>query len=363
VIVMAKILVTGSAGFIGYHIARALASEPSSEVLCLDNINSYYDVELKLSRLRELGFEANRESCETVSSKIFPNLRFVKMELSDKDGVMRLFRDEGFEYVIHLAAQAGVRYSLENPYSYIDSNIYAFLNVLEGCRHNPVRHLLYASSSSVYGLNDEIPFSEEHSVDFPASLYACTKKADELMAHAYSHLYDIPCTGLRFFTVYGPWGRPDMACFIFTRKIYGNEAIDIYNYGNMRRDFTYIDDVVRAVISLLRVTPEPMAKEGTTSRARYCVYNIGNNSPVTLTEFIETLESQIGVTARKNLMPMQPGDVPATYADIAKIQQVVQFSPQTPLRDGLKAFVDWYVEMYGDGRSAELRSARHGSDG
>jgi UDP-glucuronate 4-epimerase len=347
---MDKILVTGSAGFIGYHVAKALALGASYEVLCLDNINDYYDVGLKFSRLRDLGFDAGGENRNIISSAVFPNLRFVRMDLSDREEVARLFRDERFEYVIHLAAQAGVRHSLENPYAYIDSNIYAFLNVLEGCRHNPVRHLLYASSSSVYGLNGEIPFSEDHNVDFPASLYACTKKADELMAHAYSHLFDIPSTGLRFFTVYGPWGRPDMACFIFTKKICANEPIDIFNYGNMRRDFTYIGDVVSAVVSLIPVIPEPMAREGINSKARYRVYNIGNNSPVTLTEFIETLESQIGITARKNPMPMQPGDVPATYADIAKIQQAVPFSPQTPLRDGLRAFVDWYLEMYGDGR-------------
>ncbi|MDR1471241.1 MAG: NAD-dependent epimerase/dehydratase family protein [Synergistaceae bacterium] len=347
---MAKILLTGSAGFIGYHVAKALSSDSSSDVLCLDNINDYYDVGLKLSRLKDLGFDVDGGSHEMVSSGISPNLRFIRMDLSDRGGVERLFKEEAFEYVIHLAAQAGVRYSLENPYSYIDSNIYAFLNILEGCRHNPVRHLLYASSSSVYGLNDVVPFSESHNVDHPASLYACTKKSDELMAHAYSHLFDIPCTGLRFFTVYGPWGRPDMACFIFTRKIYGNEPIDVYNHGNMQRDFTYIDDVVSAVVSLIPAVPEPMTKEGTTSRAKYRVYNIGNNSPVALMEFIETLESRIGITAKKNLLPMQPGDVPATYADIDEIQRDTQFRPQTPLRDGLGAFVDWYVKMYGNGR-------------
>ncbi|MDR1916269.1 MAG: NAD-dependent epimerase/dehydratase family protein [Synergistaceae bacterium] len=343
---MAKVLLTGSAGFIGYHVAKTLAQDSRYEVLCLDNINDYYDVGLKYARLEDLGFETGGGCKGIISSRTCPRLRFIRLDLADREGVSRLFKDESFEYVIHLAAQAGVRYSLENPYAYIDSNIYGFLNILEGCRHNPVRHLLYASSSSVYGLNSEVPFSEDHNVDCPASLYACTKKADELMAHSYSHLFGIPCTGLRFFTVYGPWGRPDMACFLFTRKIYSNEPIDIYNHGDMRRDFTYISDVVSAIVSLLPIVPEPMSKEGTNSKARCCIYNIGNNSPVALMEFIETLESLIGITSRKNLMPMQPGDVLATYADITNIQRHTSFHPQTPLREGLKAFVDWYKATY-----------------
>jgi UDP-glucuronate 4-epimerase len=336
-----KILVTGAAGFIGYHTAKALAENGANEVIGLDNINDYYDVALKYARLSDLGIEKGTE----ISAK-YPNLSFVRADLADFETLNRLFEKRRFKRVINLAAQAGVRHSLKNPQTYIDSNITGFLNILECCRRHAVDHLIYASSSSVYGLNSEMPFSEEQRLDFPASLYACTKKSNELMAHAYSHLFDIPATGLRFFTVYGPWGRPDMACFKFAEQIYAGEPIEIYNFGRMKRDFTYIDDVARAIVALIDAPPDPINESITTSRARSRVFNIGNNAPVDLMEFVRTLEELLGRNAQKILLPMQPGDVPETYASIDRLKAKGLFAPDTPLKEGLKRFVEWYKTTY-----------------
>lgn len=342
---MNRILVTGAAGFIGFHLAAELAAGPGRSVFCLDNINDYYDPSLKLARLNELGVDtANLDG--VLGSAKYPGLKFVKADLLDREKLLEIFCENSFDCVVHLAAQAGVRYSLKNPYTYIDSNVTGFLNILEACRKYPVKHLLFASSSSVYGLNKKVPFSESDRVDCPTSLYAATKKTCELMAHTYSHLYDIPCTGLRFFTVYGPWGRPDMAYFSFTKKIYAGEPIDIYNHGKMSRDFTYIDDITDGIIALTKCVPEPICDDSTGSRARYDIFNIGNNEPVPLLEFVETLESIIGTEAVKNLLPMQPGDVPATCADISKIKNAVGFDAGTSLKDGLGKFVEWYRGFY-----------------
>lgn len=342
---MPNFLLTGTAGFIGFHLASLLASDSSNDIVGLDCVNDYYDPSLKLARLLELGFDTT--SLESIStSNKYPNLRFIKVDLLDKENLFELFAENAFDCVIHLAAQAGVRYSLQNPYTYIDSNVSAFLNILEACRAYPVKHLIFASSSSVYGLNKKIPFSESNAVDFPASLYAATKKSDELMAHTYSHLFDIPCTGLRFFTVYGPWGRPDMAYFSFTKKILAGEPIDIFNYGDMRRDFTYIDDIVAGITSLIDHIPKAICDPSTGSRARYDIFNIGNNKPVALLDFVETLELAIGRSTEKNLLPMQPGDVPETYADISKLNKAVGFAPRTTIKEGLTRFVDWYRSYY-----------------
>lgn len=340
-----KVLITGSAGFIGFHLASLLAAEPGNEIVGLDNINDYYDPSLKMARLAQLGFEPVQVGAVSVSDK-YPNLRFVKMDLLDREELFRLFSENSFDCVVNLAAQAGVRYSLTNPHAYIDSNVSGFLNILEACRAYPVKHLIYASSSSVYGLNKKLPFSESDAVDYPASLYAATKKANELMAHTYSHLYDIPCTGLRFFTVYGPWGRPDMAAFLFAKNIYAGKPIDIFNYGDMRRDFTYVDDIVKGIASVIPHVPEPVRDPSTGSAAKYNIFNIGNNEPVTLLEFVETLELAIGKTAEKNLLPMQPGDVPETYADIAKLKAAVGFAPTTSIKEGLGNFIAWYRDFY-----------------
>ncbi|HFP0743923.1 TPA: NAD-dependent epimerase, partial [Escherichia coli] len=302
-----------------------------------DNINDYYDVKLKESRLEKL---------ESLS------FTFYKLDLADRDGMAKLFETEQFERVIHLAAQAGVRYSLENPYAYADSNLTGYLNILEGCRHNKVQHLLYASSSSVYGLNRKMPFSTDDSVDHPVSLYAATKKANELMAHTYSHLYSIPTTGLRFFTVYGPWGRPDMALFKFTKAMLEGKSIDVYNYGKMKRDFTYIDDIVEAIVRIQDVIPQPdpewTVEEGSpaTSSAPYRVYNIGNSSPVELMDYINALEQALGLEAKKNMMPIQPGDVLNTSAETQALYKTIGFKPETPVQQGVKNFVDWYKEYY-----------------
>ncbi|HFP9810656.1 TPA: NAD-dependent epimerase, partial [Escherichia coli] len=301
------------------------------------NINDYYDVKLKESRLEKL---------ESLS------FTFYKLDLADRDGMAKLFETEQFERVIHLAAQAGVRYSLENPYAYADSNLTGYLNILEGCRHNKVQHLLYASSSSVYGLNRKMPFSTDDSVDHPVSLYAATKKANELMAHTYSHLYSIPTTGLRFFTVYGPWGRPDMALFKFTKAMLEGKSIDVYNYGKMKRDFTYIDDIVEAIVRIQDVIPQPdpewTVEEGSpaTSSAPYRVYNIGNSSPVELMDYINALEQALGLEAKKNMMPIQPGDVLNTSAETQALYKTIGFKPETPVQQGVKNFVDWYKEYY-----------------
>ncbi|EMB3045767.1 NAD-dependent epimerase, partial [Escherichia coli] len=307
------------------------------QVVGIDNINDYYDVNLKESRLEQL------ES---------PSFTFYKLDLADRDGMAKLFETEQFDRVIHLAAQAGVRYSLENPYAYADSNLTGYLNILEGCRHNKVQHLLYASSSSVYGLNRKMPFSTDDSVDHPVSLYAATKKANELMAHTYSHLYSIPTTGLRFFTVYGPWGRPDMALFKFTKAMLEGKSIDVYNYGKMKRDFTYIDDIVEAIVRIQDVIPQPepewTVEEGSpaTSSAPYRVFNIGNSSPVELMDYITALEQALGLEAKKNMMPIQPGDVLNTSAETQALYKTIGFKPETPVQQGVKNFVDWYKEYY-----------------
>ena len=331
-----KFLVTGAAGFIGFHVSKRLLND-GHQVVGIDNINDYYDVKLKESRLEQL------ES---------PSFTFYKLDLADRDGMAKLFETEQFERVIHLAAQAGVRYSLENPYAYADSNLTGYLNILEGCRHNKVQHLLYASSSSVYGLNRKMPFSTDDSVDHPVSLYAATKKANELMAHTYSHLYSIPTTGLRFFTVYGPWGRPDMALFKFTKAMLEGKSIDVYNYGKMKRDFTYIDDIVEAIVRIQDVIPQPdpewTVEEGSpaTSSAPYRVYNIGNSSPMELMDYINALEQALGLEAKKNMMPIQPGDVLNTSAETQALYKTIGFKPETPVQQGVKNFVDWYKEYY-----------------
>ncbi len=336
---MSKVLVTGAAGFIGFHLSKRLLAS-GDEVVGLDNLNDYYDVNLKIDRIKHFAMDRN--------------FKPVRMELADREGMTRLFAEEKFDMVVNLAAQAGVRYSLKNPYSYVDSNISGFLNVLEGCRHNGVRHLVFASSSSVYGANTKMPFSVHHNVDHPVSLYAATKKANELMAHTYSSLYSLPCTGLRFFTVYGPWGRPDMALFLFTKAILEDKPIDVFNFGKMKRDFTYIDDIVEGVVRVLRRIPyqNPLwngdSPDTATSYAPYKLYNIGNNNPVELLTFIETLESCLGRKAQKNLLPIQPGDVPATYADVDDLIRDVGFKPSTSLEEGIGRFVEWYETYYGD---------------
>jgi UDP-glucuronate 4-epimerase len=334
---MAKILVTGAAGFIGYHTATRLLARGDT-VVGLDSLSDYYDVSLKEARLAQL--RPNK------------SFRFEHLDVANRDAMAALFARERFDRVVHLAAQAGVRYSLVNPHAYIDANILGFLNILEGCRHNPVEHLVYASSSSVYGANTQMPFAVHDNVDHPVSLYAATKKANELMAHCYSHLYGIPTTGLRFFTVYGPWGRPDMALFLFTKAILEGREIDVFNHGRMQRDFTYIDDIVEGVVRTLDVIPQAdqsvdmTRPDPATSTAPYRLYNIGNNRPVRLTEFIETLERALGRSAVKNLLPMQPGDVEATYADIDALRDATGFSPNTPLEDGIRRYVAWYREYY-----------------
>ncbi|MFP2505266.1 NAD-dependent epimerase [Buttiauxella gaviniae] len=332
-----KFLVTGSAGFIGFHVSERLLAA-GHQVIGIDNLNDYYDVNLKQARLDLLAPHSS--------------FRFDKIDLADRNAMAELFAKEKFDRVIHLAAQAGVRYSIDNPHAYADSNLVGHLNVLEGCRHNKVGHLLYASSSSVYGLNRKLPFSTDDSVDHPISLYAATKKANELMSHTYSHLYGLPTTGLRFFTVYGPWGRPDMALFKFTRAIVEGKSIDVYNHGQMRRDFTYIDDIAEAIVRLQDVIPQADAmwtvEEGTpaTSSAPYRVYNIGNSNPVTLMDYITALETSLGKVAQKNMMPMQPGDVLETSADTKALYDVIGFKPQTSVQDGVQRFVDWYKAFY-----------------
>jgi len=335
---MTKILVTGAAGFIGFHLSKKLLAK-GVEVVGLDNLNDYYDVNLKHARLKQLE--------ET------PGFRFVRMDLADREGLADLFRTEGFDSVVNLAAQAGVRYSLENPYAYIDSNVSGFINILEGCRHNKIKHLVYASSSSVYGANTAMPFSVHDNVDHPVSLYAATKKANELMAHTYSSLYGLPTTGLRFFTVYGPWGRPDMALFLFTKAILEGRPIDVFNYGKMRRDFTFVDDIVEGIVRVLDHVPagnpawNGESPDPGTSYAPYKIYNIGNNNPVELLRFIEVLETALGQTAQKNLLPIQAGDVPATYADVDDLMRDVGFRPETSIEEGIARFVKWYRSFYG----------------
>jgi UDP-glucuronate 4-epimerase len=332
-----KILVTGAAGFIGFHTCEMLLGR-GDEVVGLDNLNDYYDVRLKEARLARLSGR--------------PGFRFHRLDLSDRAGMEALFAQEKPQRVIHLAAQAGVRYSIQNPHAYVDSNLVGFMNILEGCRHSGVEHLVYASSSSVYGANTTMPFSIHHTVDHPLSLYAATKKANELMAHTYSHLYRLPTTGLRFFTVYGPWGRPDMAMFLFTQAILAGQPIDVFNHGKMRRDFTYIDDIVQGVVrtcdQVASVNPDwnGAAPDPGTSSAPYRLYNIGNNQPAELMHVIGCLEKTIGKTVEKRMLPMQAGDVPATYADVEDLTKAVGFKPATPIEVGIERFVAWYREYY-----------------
>ncbi len=332
-----KILVTGAAGFIGMHTALLLLQR-GDEVVGLDNLNDYYEVSLKEARLAQL--------------LKYPNCRFVKMDLADRDGIAALFKQEQFQWVIHLGAQAGVRYSTQNPLAYIDSNVVGFANVLEGCRHNSVEHLVYASTSSVYGANTKMPFAVTQNVDHPLSFYAATKKANELMAHSYAHLYKLPVTGLRFFTVYGPWGRPDMALFLFTRNILAGKPIDVFNYGNHRRDFTYVTDIANGVVRALDHVAQPNPAwdsndpDPSSSNAPYRLYNIGNNAPVELVKYIQTLEQCLGKKAELNLLPLQIGDVPDTYADVDALVRDVGYKPSTPVEVGIKNFVDWYLSYY-----------------
>lgn len=331
------ILVTGSAGFIGFHLSQILL-ERGFEVVGLDNVNDYYDVSLKEARLSELAK--------------YPNFSFHKLDLADREGMENLFGNQQFHTVINLAAQAGVRYSLKNPHAYVNSNVVGFMNILEGCRHSDVKHLIFASSSSVYGANTKMPFAVQDNVDHPVSLYAATKKANELMAHTYSHLYGLPTTGLRFFTVYGPWGRPDMAPMLFTNAILTGKPIDVFNYGKMQRDFTYIDDIVEGIVQVMYKIPEPNPDligditDAGTSKAPYKIYNIGNNQPIELMYFIEVLEKCLGKTAEKNILPMQPGDVVATYADVDDLIKDVGFKPDTPIEVGVERFVTWYRSYY-----------------
>ncbi|MCZ8132981.1 MAG: NAD-dependent epimerase [Steroidobacteraceae bacterium] len=335
-----KILVTGAAGFIGHHTSERLLAR-GDEVVGLDNLNDYYDPALKLARVERL--QKHR------------GFRFVKLDLADRAGVPELFARERFDRVVHLGAQAGVRYSLQNPLAYVDSNVVGTANILEGCRHHGVQHLVYASTSSVYGANTKMPFSVHHNVDHPLSFYAATKKATELMAHTYSYLYGLPTTGLRFFTVYGPWGRPDMALFLFTKNILAGKPIDVFNHGHHRRDFTYVDDIVSGIVGALDNVATPSAEwsgdapDPATSRAPYRLYNIGNNRPVELLRYIELLEQYLGRKAEKNLLPLQVGDVPDTWADIDDLARDVGYAPTTPVEEGVKRFVDWYLGHYGKG--------------
>ncbi len=347
-----KILVTGTAGFIGFHLAKKLL-ERGDEVVGLDNINDYYDVNLKYGRLRELGIEKETvKEGEFAISSTYPAHRFSRLNLADREGMDKLFREEKFDAVCNLAAQAGVRYSLENPHAYIDSNVVGFMNILEGCRHHGVKNLSYASSSSVYGLNRSQPFKTGDHTDHPVSLYAATKKSNEMMAHTYAHLYGIQATGLRFFTVYGPWGRPDMAPMLFTDAILNDRAIKVFNHGDMSRDFTYIDDIVDGIINVIdhpAVSNAEWDAENPipeSSSAPYRIFNIGNNTPVQLMEFIGTIERALGKTAEKQMLPMQDGDVVSTYADTSGLEQALGYKPDTDLAVGIADFVKWYREFY-----------------
>ncbi len=347
-----KILVTGTAGFIGSFLALRLL-ERGDEVIGLDCINDYYDVKIKYGRLKNAGISQEKISYNTlIQSEKYPNYRFINLKLEDRENLFALFKNEKFDKVCNLAAQAGVRYSLVNPYAYIDSNIVGFVNILEACRHHNIKHLAYASSSSVYGLNESMPFSTSDNVDHPISLYAASKKSNELMAHTYSYLFNLPTTGLRFFTVYGPWGRPDMALFLFTKAILEDKAIDVFNNGEMLRDFTYIDDIVEGVVRVIDNIPTPNPQwngknpDPHSSKAPYKIYNIGNNNPVKLMDFIEAIEKEVGKTAQKNMLPLQPGDVPATYANVNDLVSELNYKPNTSIQTGIKNFVKWYREFF-----------------
>ncbi|MCF6366606.1 MAG: NAD-dependent epimerase [Bacteroidales bacterium] len=347
-----KILITGTAGFIGFHTANKFIKN-GFEVIGLDSINDYYDKNLKYSRLSKTGIVKEKiEYGKLIKSSKFENYSFIKLQIEDKNEILNLFKTEKFDYVCHLAAQAGVRYSIENPYVYFHSNINGFLNIIEASKRNKVKHLAYASSSSVYGLNKDMPFSTSHNVDHPISLYAATKKSDELIAHAYSHLFKIPTTGLRFFTVYGPWGRPDMALFLFTKAILENKPINVYNNGNMMRDFTYIDDIVEGIFRVVKKpakanpnwsnkNPDPAS-----SSAPYKIYNIGNGSPVQLMDYIKAAEKALGKKAEKNFMPMQPGDVQKTFADVESLKKDFNYKPDTSIETGVNEFIKWYRKYY-----------------
>ena len=348
-----KILVTGTAGFIGFHLSLVLAKR-DDEVVGYDNINDYYDINLKFARLKEAGFDISElAEKKIITSKIYKNLHFIKADLSDSKTIKELFETQNFDCVVNLAAQAGVRYSLINPQAYIDSNITGFLNILEACRHNKTKNLVYASSSSVYGLNENMPFSTHESVNHPISLYAASKKSNEMMAHTYSHLFCLPTTGLRFFTVYGPWGRPDMALFLFVDAALKGKSIDVYNHGKMRRDFTYIDDIVKGIIKCIdnpaKSNPNWNAKkpDPATSSAPFKIYNIGNNSPVELLEYIKAIEIKIGCEISKNFLPLQAGDVPATFADVSDLVIDFDYKPSTSVNEGVAKFIEWYTKFYG----------------
>lgn len=345
-----KILVTGTAGFIGFHLTKKLV-DAGYQITGLDNINDYYDIRVKYGRLEQFGIKQEDIS---YGKKLEGNngIEFIQLNLEDKDAVFKLFEEKKFDAVVNLAAQAGVRYSLINPHAYIQSNIIGFLNILEACRKYPVEHLVYASSSSVYGLNEKMPFSVEDNVDHPVSLYAASKKSNELMAHTYSYLYKIPTTGLRFFTVYGPWGRPDMALFIFTKNILEGKPIEVYNDGHMQRDFTYVDDIVESIKRLIPIAPKEnpdfdrLNPDPSSSSAPYRVFNIGNNSPVKLMDFITNIEEQLGVKAKIEFMPLQMGDVPSTYADVTSLFETINFKPETSVQQGISNFVSWYRDFF-----------------
>ncbi len=345
-----KILITGTAGFIGFHLAKRIL-ERGDEVVGIDNINDYYDVNLKYARLAETGIGREAEKWyNKIQSTKYPNYSFIRMNLEDREQLHKLFEEEKFDVVCNLAAQAGVRYSLENPYAYIDSNIVGFFNILEACRHNNIRHLVYASSSSVYGNNTKMPLSTSDNVDHPISLYAATKKSNELMAHTYSHLFGLPTTGLRFFTVYGPWGRPDMALFLFTKAILENKPIKVFNHGDMVRDFTYIDDIVEGVIRVMDRPAKPNNKNmddiSASNLAPYKIYNIGNSSPVQLMEYISAIEKTLGKEAKKEFLPMQPGDVPRTEADVTDLIKDIGYKPSTSIKIGIEKFIKWYKSYF-----------------
>lgn len=329
-----KVLVTGAAGFIGFYLCKALM-ERELQVVGIDNLNDYYDVELKKDRLAILAEHEKKH-----------NFEFIKLALEDRVSISELFQSYNFDVVVNLAAQAGVRYSIENPHAYIDSNLVGFVNILEGCKNTKVKHLVYASSSSVYGMNIKQPFNTDDCVDYPISLYAATKKSNELMAHTYSHLYNLPVTGLRFFTVYGPMGRPDMAYFKFTKAIIEGKEINVYNNGDMKRDFTYIDDIVEGIVRVIYKTPAQKSSDITLSTAPYKIYNIGNNQPITLRQFIKAIEDACGIKAKEKLMEMQDGDVPITYADVDDLIRDTGFKPNTPIESGISKFVRWYIEKY-----------------
>jgi UDP-glucuronate 4-epimerase len=351
-----KILVTGAAGFIGFHLVNRLAAQ-GHEVVGLDNLIAYYDVTLKYNRLKACGIDTGAITENVfLQSETYEKYRFIKLDLADRERMERLFKQEQFDMVVNLAAQAGVRYSLENPHVYISSNITGFLNVLEGCRHNQVKHLVFATSSSVYGESKQIPFNTADPTNHPVSIYAATKKSNEMLAHSYSHLFNLPTTGLRFFTVYGPWGRPDMAYFIFVNKILKGETIKVFNHGNMSRDFTFVDDIVEGVIRTMNKPPQgdpdwsPENPHTGSAKVPYKIYNIGNNAPVSLMEFIETIEQELGIVAEKEMLPMQPGDVPITYADVNDLIDKMGYKPSTSLKEGIKQFVSWYKAYYGIGQ-------------